>query len=174
MGSQITRRQVLTRTASLAGAIVVMPAVKIHGQAAPTPDPHSPMFVPSTDVKWERIPAFPGRPAPTATEPWPEIAILRVDPSTQATQLMIRVPKNFHVPKHWHTANETHTIVTGTFIMECEGRRAELGPGSFNYMPSRMVHEAWTRDEGTLLFITVDSAWDVNFVEGGAAPSRNQ
>jgi hypothetical protein len=50
--------------------------------------------------------------------------------------------------------------------MECEGQRAELGPGSFNYMPSKMVHQAWTKaDEGTLLFITVDGAWDVNFVD---------
>jgi hypothetical protein len=28
-----------------------------------------------------------------------------------------------------------------------------------------MVHQAWTKpDEGTLLFITVDGAWDVNFL----------
>jgi hypothetical protein len=30
-----------------------------------------------------------------------------------------------------------------------------------------MRHEAWTTPkEGALLFITVDSAWDVNFVNG--------
>ena len=81
---------------------------------------------------------------------------------------MIRVPEDFHVPKHWHTANETHTIVSGTFIMQHEGgQREELGPGSFNYVPSKAVHQAWTKpDEGTLLFITVDGAWDVNWVEG--------
>jgi mannose-6-phosphate isomerase-like protein (cupin superfamily) len=105
------------------------------------------------DVKWSRIPPIPGKPAPSPNDPWPEIAILREAPGTRATQLFIRVPKNFHVPKHWHTANETHTIVSGTFIMECDGQRAELGAGSFNYMPSKMVHQAWTKaDEGTLLF----------------------
>jgi hypothetical protein len=32
-------------------------------------------------------------------------------------------------------------------------------------MPSKMVHQAWTNPvEETLLFITVDGAWDVNFV----------
>jgi mannose-6-phosphate isomerase-like protein (cupin superfamily) len=97
----------------------------------------------------------------------PEITILHVDQKTGATKLMIKVPQNFHVPKHWHTANETHTVVSGTFIMDHDGKREELGPGSFNYVPSKMVHEAWTRpDEGTLLFITVDSPWDVNWVEG--------
>ena len=116
------------------------------------------------DLKWERI-------FPELGERSAEITILRIDPSTQATQLMIRVPKNFHVPKHWHTANETHTVVSGTFVIECEGQRVELGPGSFNYVPSKMAHEAWTKaKEGALLFITVDKAWDINWVGGPPKP----
>jgi quercetin dioxygenase-like cupin family protein len=114
------------------------------------------------DLKWERI-------VPELGERSPEMAILRVDPVTQATQLMIRVPKNTHVPKHWHSGNETHTVLSGTFIVECEGKRAALGPRSFNYIPSKMPHEAWTKtNEGTLLFVTVDKGWDVNWV--GAPP----
>jgi mannose-6-phosphate isomerase-like protein (cupin superfamily) len=118
-----------------------------------------------SDLKWEKI-------VPELGEKSSEIAILRVDPVTQATQLLIRVPKNFHVPKHWHTANETHTIVSGAFIIECEGKRVKLGPGGFNYTPSKMPHEAWTTpDEGTLLFITVDKAWDINWVGGPPKPA---
>jgi hypothetical protein len=41
----------------------------------------------------------------------------------------------------------------------------EFGPGSFNYMPAKMVHEAWL-PAGSLTFITVDGAWDINWVEG--------
>ena len=121
--------------------------------------PHH-LNVKAADIKWQRI--FPELGARS-----PEISVLRVDPTTQATQLMIRVPKNFHVPQHWHTANETHTIVQGTFIIESEGKREALGVGSFNFVPGKMVHEAWTGpDEGALLFITVDSAWDLNWVNG--------
>ena len=117
------------------------------------------MFVNLSEIKWQKI-------VPELGEGSPEITFLRVDPKTQATQLMIRVPRNFYVPKHWHTANETHTVVSGTFIMECDGKKAELGPGGFNYIPSKMVHRAWTKEEeGALLFITVDSAWDINWVE---------
>jgi len=80
---------------------------------------------------------------------------------------MIRVPKNFDVPQHWHTANETHTIVKGTFIIECEGKRETLGVASFNFVPRKTVHEVWTTaDEGALLFITVDGGWDLNWVNG--------
>ena len=113
------------------------------------------------DLKWEKL--FPELGAGS-----PEITILRVDPKSGATQLMIRNPKNYHVPRHWHTANETHTVISGTFIMEHDGgKREELGPGSFNYMPSKMVHQGWTKpDEGNPLFITVDGPWDLNLVDG--------
>ena len=110
------------------------------------------------DLKWKKILADLG-------ESSPEICILRIDPKTQATSLLIRAPKGIHVRKHWHSANETHTIIFGTQVFACEGKRIEQGPGSFNYMPAKRVHEAWL-PAGALVFITVDNAWDVNWIEG--------
>ncbi|MDZ4724454.1 MAG: cupin domain-containing protein [candidate division Zixibacteria bacterium] len=127
----------------------------------PTPDATAHSFnVLPEEFKWERIfPEFGERSA--------EIVILHVDSKTGGAQLMIRVPPNAHVPKHWHTANETHTVMSGTFVMECEGHRQALTAGSFNYVPSKATHEAWTTPtEGALLFITVDAPWDVNWVNG--------
>src|ERR1700730_17631413 len=74
------------------------------------------------DLKWEKL--IPELGAASA-----EIAILNVDPKSRATQLMIRSPKNYHAPKHWHTANETHTVISGTFIMQHDGGARE-GIGS--------------------------------------------
>jgi len=117
------------------------------------------------DLKWNRM-------FPDLGEKSSEISILHQDPTTHATQLLIRVPKNSHVPKHWHSANETHTVLEGTFVMECEGKRSALTAGGFNYMPARMHHEAWTTpNQGALLFITVDSGWDVNWVNGVPKPA---
>jgi mannose-6-phosphate isomerase-like protein (cupin superfamily) len=100
----------------------------------------------------------------------PQVSILRVDPTTKATQLLIRVPKQMHVPMHWHSANETHTMIKGTMVFEHGDQRHELGPGGFNYLPARMHHQAWSSDDA-LVFITVDAAWDVNWVSG--PPSRS-
>lgn len=100
----------------------------------------------------------------------PQVTILRVDPKTQATQLLIRVPKQMHVPMHWHSANETHTVIKGTWVFEHEDQRHELGPGGFNYLPARMQHQAWASDDA-LVFITVDSAWDINWLKG--PPTRS-
>lgn len=110
------------------------------------------------DLQWQTIVAELGADSP-------QVSILRVDPATQATQLLIRVPKQMHVPMHWHSANETHTVIQGTWVFEHEGDQEELGPGGFNYIPARMQHQAWASNDA-LVFITVDSAWDVNWVSG--------
>jgi quercetin dioxygenase-like cupin family protein len=110
------------------------------------------------DLQWQPI-------VPELGADSPQVSILRVDAKTQATQLLIRMPKAMHVPMHWHSANETHTVIRGTFVFEHEGKRHELGSGGFNYLPARMHHQAWATDD-SLVFITVDSGWDVNWVNG--------
>jgi quercetin dioxygenase-like cupin family protein len=125
---------------------------------AATPNSPEAIFTNYQDFKWNKI-------LPDLGESSPEIAILHIDPKTQATKLVIRAPKGIHVRKHWHSANETHAVILGTQVFECEGKRIKQGPGSFNYIPAKMVHEAWL-PAGSLVFITVDGAWDVNWVEG--------
>jgi hypothetical protein len=132
-------------------------AAKQDAQGAPA-DMLQAVFKNYQELKWNRI-------LPDLGEGSPEICILGIDAKTQATKLMIRAPKGIHVRKHWHSANETHTVITGIQVYACEGKRIEQGPGSFNFMPARMVHEAWL-PAGSLVFITVDGAWDVNWVEG--------
>jgi len=141
------------------------------GAATPGQPSEQPAFLRYEELTWERI-------VPELGVSSPEIAILHVDPTTQATQLLIRTPAAIHVRKHWHTANETHVMVRGTAVLACDGQRAELGPGSYNFMPAKMVHEAWLPAH-SLTFITVDRAWDINWVEGpptavdvGARPPR--
>src|SRR5262249_41589878 len=95
-----------------------------------------PAFIDYGALTWNRI-------IPDLGAKSPEIAILHVDPKTQGTHLMIRTPAAIHIRRHWHTANETHTLIRGSAVLACDGRRAELGPGGFNFMPAKMVHEAW-------------------------------
>jgi hypothetical protein len=58
-------------------------------------------------------------------------------------------------------------------FVECDGKRESLTQGSWNYVPSKMVHEAWTKpDEGALLFITMDSGGDIKLDRGTAKAFR--
>lgn len=109
-------------------------------------------------LKWEKMSSEFG-------ERSPEIAIVHIDPRTKATELFIRNSVPIHVPLHWHSANETHTVIRGTFVFEHNGQRHTLGPGGFNYIPQKTHHQAYLPAEG-LVFITVDGAWDVNWVHG--------
>jgi quercetin dioxygenase-like cupin family protein len=86
---------------------------------------------------------------------------------SKASELIIRAPKNFHVPRHWHSANETITIISGTFTMKHDGtdEKVMLDKGSYSYMPANMIHEAWAGDEGATFLVTVDGPWDLHFVE---------
>jgi quercetin dioxygenase-like cupin family protein len=34
-------------------------------------------------------------------------------------------------------------MIIGKATFACEGKKVELGPGGFNYMPAHTVHEAW-------------------------------
>jgi quercetin dioxygenase-like cupin family protein len=154
------------RRISMVAVVALLVGVTARGNSVETKrvapgtpeDPPHTLFKNYQDFTWNRI-------LPDLGESSPEICILSVDPRTQATKLMIRAPRGIHVRKHWHSANETHTVILGVQTYACEGKRIEQGPGSFNSMPARMVHEAWF-PAGSLVFITVDGAWDVNWVEG--------
>ena len=130
----------------------VLVNLAISGRAAePAKPDHGPMgnsnpavFSNFQDLKWQRI-------LPDLGESSPEICILHVDPKTKATKLLIRTPKGIHIRKHWHSANETHTMIVGTAKFACDGKRIEQGPGSFNYLPAKMPHEAWTSAGGNLV-----------------------
>ena len=144
--------------------VATLSATQNDGGAAPaTNDASQATSVPYENLKWQSI-------VPALGKDSPEITILRVDPKTQATQLLIRTPTKMHVPAHWHSANETHTMIKGKFVFEHDGKRSELGPGGFNYMPAKMPHQAWS-SEGALVLITVDGPWDVNWV--GDPPGKN-
>jgi len=143
---------------AIAISMVVSPAL---AQNAPSSDAsvHA-VFQKYQDLKWEKI-------NPELGSKSAEIVTLHVNPTSQATEMLIRTPKDTHVPRHWHTANETITVIHGTFIVKHDGSsdRVPLEAGSFAYMPAKMIHEAWTGPDGEALYlVTVDSAWDINWV----------
>ena len=75
-----------------------------------------PLFQTLSQAQWKRM-------LPDLGDASPEIAILRVDPNTHATQLLIRTPQGLHVRKHWHSANETHTMIIGKATFGCRETR---------------------------------------------------
>ena len=115
-----------------------------------------PVTVNQGDVDWMVMVPQLGKSSPVR-------ALLHEHPVIHSSQFMIRMPPNFHVPAHFHSANETHTVIEGTFIIKVKGQeKIALTPGGFNFTPAHTVHEAWTPpDKGALIFVTIDGPYDL-------------
>jgi len=131
----------------------------------PVPAIGAATFVLPAQIEWHQI-------IPRLGDRSPRHAVLHQDSSTGAATMLVWLPCDFHVPEHWHTASEKHYILQGKLIIQCPTGEAELVPGAFNYMPARMPHQAWTREEDCLLINTVDSTWDVRWT--GDGPDRQK
>lgn len=137
----------------LASMVIASPAgAQIHLQR-PHPDSlPSAMLVPLDSLHWSPRQSAPGQ---------SQIAIVHVDQKTGATQLFFRLPPRFHAVRHWHSANETNVVVRGTFVVQHdEGERVSMKVGDFNFMPGRVIHQAWTEGDETIVFVSLDGRWD--------------
>jgi quercetin dioxygenase-like cupin family protein len=111
------------------------------------------------DMKWERmLPEF-GADSPIYT-------ILRIDPATKATTLMIEFPKAMHIPNHTHEKSETHIILGGAHIFEHDGKHYDVKEHGYIYMPGKFKHEAWV-PAGSKAVIILEDGWKVDWLDGG-------
>jgi hypothetical protein len=112
------------------------------------------------DLKWETM-------LPDLGADSPRFAILRVDPQTDATTLMIDFPTALHIPKHTHEKSETHILLGGAHVFEdtATERKFDIRQHGYIYMPGRFVHEAWVPANSQAVII-LEGGWKVNWLEG--------
>jgi quercetin dioxygenase-like cupin family protein len=111
------------------------------------------------DMSWERM-------LPELGADSPLYAILRVDPVSSATTLMIKFPAAMHIPRHTHAKSETHIILGGAHIFEHGGKRYDVKEHGYIYMPGKFQHEAWV-PAGSEAVIILEDGWKVDWLEGG-------
>lgn len=111
------------------------------------------------DMKWEKMLPELGADSPVYT-------ILRVDPGSKATTLMIEFPKAMHIPKHTHEKSETHIILGGAHLFEHGGQQYDVKEHGYIYMPGKFEHEAWV-PAGSKAVIILEDGWKVDWLDGG-------
>jgi len=125
------------------------------------------------DMKWEQMLPCLGKDSPRYT-------ILRVDPTTNATSLMIEFPSAMHIPRHSHVKSETHFLLRGSHTFGYDGKLFTVNEGGYFYMAGGMIHEAWV-PAGAKAIIVLEDGWKVDWSEGeptaadlgkGTPPSR--
>jgi len=113
-----------------------------------------------SDHKWEMMLPELGKDSPLFT-------LLRVDPHTNATTLMINFPTALHIPKHTHEKSETHFLLCGSHLFENSdtGERFDVRENGYFYLPGHVVHEAWV-PAGARAIIILEDGWKVNWLDG--------
>lgn len=78
-------------------------------------------------------------------------------------------------PMHTHTNAYHGVVIQGTVTNPYEGEEspAEMGPGTYWYVPGGAAHKTGCVSEEPCLFYTYgDEGWDIQVIEGDPAASR--
>ncbi|MBP1887629.1 cupin domain-containing protein [Sinorhizobium mexicanum] len=123
------------------------------------------------DIKWG--------PAPKILPAGAQAAVLFGDPTKQGLfALRLKVPPGYAVPPHTHPADEVVTVISGTFNLGMgetadKGSAHALPAGSFFALPPGTAHFAYF-DEETVIQITTNGPWGLNYVNPADDPQKSQ
>lgn len=113
------------------------------------------------DLKWEPM-------LPELGKDSPVYAVLRIDPQTGETSIVIEFPMAMHIPQHTHRKGETHFLLRGSHLFQNNdtGERFDVQAGGYFYLPGNVVHEAWV-PAGSKAMIILEDGWKVDWLHGG-------
>ena len=109
-------------------------------------------LLPAGDMKFTPVEGFPGL----------QMAVAEGDPTKGPSHFYIKFPAGFSAPLHHHAADHHATVISGTMVLNVDGKDHKLGPGSYFAFMGKQKHT--TRcDTGSdcLLFADVRGPWDI-------------
>ena len=142
-------------TLSIAAFAPSLPAKEAKGSAVLTP---------AADLKWADVPGFPGL----------KMAVVQGDPGKGAAHFMLKFPGGFDAPLHHHSAEHYVSVISGTLVLNVDGKEHKLPAGSFFSFKGRKPH--MTKCEAgadCVLSLDARGKWDV-IPEGGKAAEKKK
>lgn len=146
----------------LALLLAAPPALGADAPDDGAPAEEAPILLNAEDLAW--------MPAPDALPAGAEIAVLEGDPTAAGVFTMrLRLPADYRLDTHVHGSDERVTVLSGALVVglgdEADaGEVVRLTAGGFMVMPPGVEHFAWT-DEETILQITTDGPWEIEFLD---------
>jgi quercetin dioxygenase-like cupin family protein len=112
------------------------------------------------DLEWEPM-------LPDLGKDSPVYAVLRTDPQTSETTILIEFPAAMHIPRHTHRKGETHILLRGSHLFQNNdtGERFDVQAGGYFYLAGGIVHEAWV-PAGSKAVIILQDGWKVDWLDG--------
>lgn len=118
------------------------------------------LFAPANDVRWQDVPGAKGV----------QIAALQGDPAKGPSHFLLKFAPGFSAPAHHHSANHFVTVLSGTLVLDVDGKEHKLPAGSYFSFSGKKKHA--TRCEAgadCVLAMDVRGKWDVVAGEGKVA-----
>ena len=114
------------------------------------------MSVDPSTAKFESIPNMPA---------CASAAVVRGNPRSGPSWVLLKLGSGCRVPWHWHTPNEDLVVISGQGTLSTkEGVAIPITPGVFAGLPSHHVHQA--NCSRTCLFFSIsDGAYDIHYVD---------
>lgn len=148
------------------GAVVALPAVVLtqEQEGSAVIVAHAP------EIAWAD--------GPPSLPPGAKFAILEGNPA-EAVPLTLRLkfPPNYRVPPHFHSVIEHVTVFSGTLNVGMGDKATysggvALSAGSFAAMPKKMVHYAWTGNEGVVFQLHSVGPWSITYIDPKDDPRK--
>jgi quercetin dioxygenase-like cupin family protein len=129
-------------------------AIGLLGQAAVAKEgkASNATLLPAGDMKFSPVEGFPGL----------QMAVAEGDPAKGPSHFFIKFAAGFAAPLHHHTSDHHVAVLSGTLVLNVDGKDNKLGAGSYFTFNDKTKHT--TRcDAGSdcLLFVDVRGPWDV-------------
>ena len=150
----------------VAGVIVIAGATST--VTAESSEAHN--IVSPQEVKWG--------PAPDVLPAGAQAVALLGDPSKEGLfVLRLKFPKGYRVAPHTHSVWEVVTVISGTFRLgmgeTADHRKARpLPAGSFVALPPDHVHHVFIDEDDTVIQISTNGPWDLNYINPKDDPRR--
>jgi quercetin dioxygenase-like cupin family protein len=107
-------------------------------------------------TKW--LPCIPDKPDVCQFAPF------KGDPAKEPSHRYVRTAAGFMFPKHWHVSAENLVVISGTVVINEDGREQALHPGDYVNIPVGNVH--WgSCPEPCLFYLKIDGPDSFNVVE---------
>ena len=114
------------------------------------------LIVTPVSTKW--LPCIPDKPEVCQFAPFSG------DPAKEPSKRYVRTAAGFVFPKHWHVSAENLVVISGTVVINEEGREQVLHPGDYLYIPVRNIH--WgSCPEPCMFYLSIDGPDSFNVVE---------
>lgn len=141
----------MTRTLLLTTVLALSTSAFADKAAAPAPAGAA-VLTPAADLKFADVPGFPGVKLATADG----------DPGKGPAHFFLKFVAGFSAPLHHHSADHFVTVVSGTLVLNVDGKDVKLPPGSFFALTKSKPHKtACAAGADCVLAMDARDKWDV-------------